>query len=43
MQRVMNEIFNDSRGNAVLIYLDDILIYTKNRAEHIELIDKVIE
>ncbi|KAF7686093.1 hypothetical protein CDIK_3160 [Cucumispora dikerogammari] len=42
MQKVMNKIFDDLRGNGVLFYLDDILIYAKNRTEHIKLVDKVI-
>ncbi|KAF7684926.1 Retrovirus-related Pol polyprotein from transposon [Cucumispora dikerogammari] len=41
-QRVMNKIFDDLRRNGVLFYLDDILIYAKNRTEHIKLVDKGI-
>ena len=39
----MNKIFHELCRNGVSIYLYDILIYTKNRADHIKLVDKVIE
>ena len=35
-QRVMNEIFKEYLGVFVLIYLDDILVYSKTEAKHKE-------
>ena len=40
-QRMMNTIFFDLLDNGVLVYLDDVLIYTKTVEQHIELLDKV--
>ena len=34
-QRVMNNVFFDLLDQGVLIYLDDILIYSKTQEEHI--------
>ena len=33
-QRVMNRVFFDILDNGVLVYLDDILIYSKTVEEH---------
>jgi hypothetical protein len=38
---MMNEIFFDLLDNGVLCYLDDLLIYSKNVADHRVLLDKV--
>ena len=38
----MNKISSDLRGKGVMIYFDDILIYTKTMKEHVELVDEVI-
>ena len=35
-QATMNDIFRPLLGNFVLVYLDDILIYSKTEEEHIE-------
>ncbi|KAI5959380.1 uncharacterized protein KGF55_005357 [Candida pseudojiufengensis] len=35
-QRIMNMIFHDFIGRFVVVYLDDILIYTKSEQEHME-------
>lgn len=40
-QRMMNTIFFDLLDRGVLVYLDDVLIYSKTVEEHIELLDKV--
>ena len=40
-QRMMNNIFFDLLDHGVLVYLDDILIYSKTIEEHVILLDKV--
>jgi len=40
-QRMMNNIFFEMLDNGVLVYLDDVLIYSKTVEEHIQLLDKV--
>ncbi|GES80903.1 RNA-directed DNA polymerase homolog [Rhizophagus clarus] len=42
-QRVMDEILKDYIGKFVTVYLDDIMIYSKNFEEHIRHIEKVLE
>ena len=37
-QRVMNHVFFPLLDNGVLVYLDDILIYSKSEAEHVKLL-----
>ena len=41
-QRLMQNIFNDSVFQILLIYLDDLIIYSSTLDEHIERLDKVI-
>ena len=40
-QRVMNTIFFDLLDKGVLVYLDDILVYSKSVEEHVALLDHV--
>ena len=40
-QRVMNNVFFKLLDKGVLVYLDDILIYSKTQEEHIALLKEV--
>ncbi len=40
---MVNTIFFDLLDRGVIVYLDDILIYTKTVDEHIKLLDDVFE
>ena len=42
-QHAMNEIFREHLDTFVLVYLDDILIYSKNKEEHRKHVRKVLE
>ena len=42
-QNMMNEIFRDMIDLGVIIYMDDILIYSKNEQEHVALVKRVLE
>ncbi|KAJ9527526.1 hypothetical protein QJQ45_025744 [Haematococcus lacustris] len=35
-QAVMNDIFRDNLNDFVVVYLDDILVFSKNKAEHLK-------
>ncbi len=40
-QRVMNHVFFDLLDRGVLVYLDDILIYSRSEDEHVALLRDV--
>jgi hypothetical protein len=42
-QSVMNSIFSDLIGNGLVVYIDDLLIYTKDPIRHRELVTLVLE
>ena len=42
-QNIMNEIFRYMIDFGVVIYLDDILIYTENEQDHVVLVKRVLE
>ena len=42
-QNMMNEIFRDMIDLGVIIYLDDILIYSENEQDHVALVKRVLE
>ncbi len=42
-QRTMNNIFGDMLGNSVYIYLDDIIIASKDTTSHTETLKSVLK
>jgi len=41
-QAMMNKILEEFLDHRVVVYLDDILIYSENKKEHIELVKKIL-
>jgi hypothetical protein len=41
-QAFVDEIFRDLHGQVVVVYIDDILIYSATRAKHVSLVRRVI-
>ncbi|KAA8493487.1 Transposon Ty3-I Gag-Pol polyprotein [Porphyridium purpureum] len=41
-QRAMNELFADLLDKTVIVYLDDILVFTKDRQSHAEVLKEVL-
>jgi len=42
-QTMMNNILREFLNRKVVVYLDDILIYSENREDHIQLVQKVLD
>ncbi len=42
-QRTMNDIFGDMLGNSAYIYLDDIIIASKDMSSHMDTLQKVLK
>ena len=42
-QRFMNHVLSDLIDKGVVVYIDDILIYTETEEEHTKLVTKVLE
>ncbi len=41
-QQLMNHILHDHLGEFVMIYLDDVVIYSKSMAEHVKYLDWIL-
>ena len=41
-QAFVDEIIRDLHGQCVVVYIDDILIYSATRAEHVSLVRRVL-
>ena len=41
-QAFVDEIFRDLHGQGVVVYIDDILIYSTTRTEHVSLVCRVL-
>ena len=41
-QALMNEILGDLVNDCVVVYLDDILIYSRSQAEHVQHVKEVL-
>ena len=42
-QRFMNEVFKDMLDVSIVVYLDDILVYSENPDDHIKHVTEVLE
>ena len=41
-QGMMNKVIQESLDQGVVVYLDDVLIYSKTMAEHVQLVRKIL-
>jgi len=41
-QRIMSELFSEMLGHGVLLYIDDLIIYSKTWEEHVKKLEKVL-
>ncbi len=41
-QRLMNHVLHDHLGEFVMVYLDDVVIYSKSMAEHVKHLDWIL-
>ena len=42
-QQFMNHVLDDLIDKGVIVYIDDILIYTETEERHVQLVMKVLE
>lgn len=42
-QNIMNDVLRDVIGKFVIVYLDDIVVYSKNKAEHLRHLEIVLQ
>src|SRR6266550_4608852 len=42
-EAMMNEILHDLLDQVVIVYIDDILIYTESMRQHVDLVQKVLQ
>ena len=42
-QNIMNNVLKDVIGKFVLVYLDDIIVYSKNQKEHYKHLEVVVQ
>ena len=42
-QTMMNTILREFLDQGIVVYLDDILIYSKNEAEHVQLLERILQ
>lgn len=41
-QRLMQRIFVDQQGQLLLLYLDDLVVFSSSKKQHLERLDKVM-
>jgi uncharacterized protein YehS (DUF1456 family) len=43
LQALMNDVFREFLDDFVMVYLDDIIIYSKSEEEHLQLVETVLQ